>query len=161
MWVPCPRVDMRGPYPIRSVHASVEPRVLVTVPSQRVALAPCTAHAGPCPAGIPPLRCASLPCHGHCPLPHSGLDLASVLYLTSQALDSMPDLPAGSPPHMLHGTAAQASPHTRDGAWDPCPLPLAWKKVTGSGSRAVVLEWTETEHWGPATCFCHLNCALT
>lgn len=60
--------------------------------------------------------------------------LASVLYLTNQALDSMTDLPAGSPAHMLHVTEAEATvPTLWDRTREPRPPTLAWERVSAAG----------------------------
>lgn len=81
------------------------------------------------PANCPQFRRGSLPCHGHSPLPQQWLpDPATDLYLTNQALHSMTDLPAGSLPHMLHVTKAEARvPTNCDGAWGPWPPHLHGK----------------------------------
>lgn len=71
------------------------------------------------------------------PAPAVASGLAPILYLTNQALDSMTDLPAGSPPHMLHVTEAEATVPTRCGSpWEPWPPTFAWTRVSAAGDSS-------------------------
>lgn len=145
-----------GLYPFRRVHIKMESRML--------------ARCGwfHSPADCPQLRCGSLLCHGHSSLPRQWLlGRAADLYLTSQALGSTTDLPAGSSPHMLHVTEAEATrPRSPHAVMEPeihvhphlhgkgC-LPQGGRWEGGLSLGTCLTRVDRHRSTVGATCFCH------